>query len=286
MPGFVSVAFMSPLIFWLTDSLPRVRAYEGQLILAAALFAGLALSALSDPIYEFFEGRRWWPSPIGRWRIKAWSDYVDGLLTQAQDKDDPRYHERWAMLRTFPCRVSTDDHIARPCATAPTRLGNILAAHENYPGTRYGMDAVFYWPRLWLTLSKETRDEIEQAWAPADGLIYSAASLALIGFLYIGGAAIFGLLRNLALFLPRGDPLMYALWGLAAFSLALLLYWLSLPAHRENGSRLRSVFDLYRTNLVAMLPAASDDSVVWTGLRERLDYQEFLGKGGAGGIKP
>ena len=64
-----------------------------------------------------------------------------------------------------------------PRALWPTRLGNLIAAYEQYPRLKYGLDAVFYWPRLWVTISKDLREEIDNQQAQADGLLYVAAAL-------------------------------------------------------------------------------------------------------------
>ena len=39
-----------------------------------------------------------------------------------------------------------------PAAEWPTRLGNAIAAFEQYSDNRYGLDAIFYWPRIWINL--------------------------------------------------------------------------------------------------------------------------------------
>jgi hypothetical protein len=52
----------------------------------------------------------------------------------------------------------------------PTHLGNALRAAESYPGgdERWGLDAVFSWPRLCLLLPDSARNQIDEARAPMD----------------------------------------------------------------------------------------------------------------------
>jgi hypothetical protein len=44
----------------------------------------------------------------------------------------------------------------------PTRLGNILLAAERYPLSRYGMDTIYFWPRLFPLLPEKFQNEYEE----------------------------------------------------------------------------------------------------------------------------
>jgi hypothetical protein len=63
----------------------------------------------------------------------------------------------------------------RSHAWAP--LGNVLRAAEDYPGDdeRYGMDAVFYWPRLYLILPSDARSLADSYRSGLDRMILLAS---------------------------------------------------------------------------------------------------------------
>jgi hypothetical protein len=75
----------------------------------------------------------------------------------------------------------------------PTRLGNTIHSYETYSKTRYGLEAIFYWPRIWVNLDKDLREEIDSQQAVADSCVYSAFALGAAGMLWLlyGLAVIF-----------------------------------------------------------------------------------------------
>ncbi len=47
-----------------------------------------------------------------------------------------------------------------PAQRMPTRLGNLLRSVELRPEKKYGLDSVICWPRLWLILPEEIKNEL------------------------------------------------------------------------------------------------------------------------------
>jgi hypothetical protein len=241
-PGTAVVVALWPLIARALDLIGISGDARGLVFAGALVFAGFLIASLDDPIYEFLEGRRGWPAGLKQWSTQRHQKSVTDLLERAQDRSDPEYAERWSTLRQYP----TEDD-GTPTAKAPTRLGNILASFEQYPGRRYGMDGVFYWPRLWMKLSKDDRTDIDDAWAAADSLVYLTGGFVITSWIYLVLAAA----REVALLfrwpllvdLPTGWMLVCALLALMA---AVLAYHFALAPQVRNGEAFMSAFDLNR----------------------------------------
>lgn len=113
---------------------------------------------------------------------------------------------------------------ADPRYLMPTRLGNLLRAAEMAPRDRYGLDGVICWPRLWLLLPENVRNELTRA---RDGLD-AAAELWLWGllFLTLGG---------------------WSPWPVAAgLILSLYAYRQALRAAEVYAALIQSAYDLHR----------------------------------------
>src|SRR5205823_11752450 len=105
-PGALLVLVAGPVLV-------RLFAFAGivdstaQTTAAAVLAAlvGFALSALDDPIYEFYEGRRWWPARLGSWATKRLARHIAKRLRAADHAKDADYDELWSELRQYPLDV-------------------------------------------------------------------------------------------------------------------------------------------------------------------------------------
>jgi hypothetical protein len=174
------------------------------------------------------------------------------------------YDKIWVWLKMFPLEK------ALPVARCPTLLGNILKSYEDYPDSRYGMDAGFYWPRLWLSLEDDKKKTVDTRWSMADGILYSSFGLALSAVVYFLLVAVnlgviglsFLRLTQRTLIGPfaTGWDLILAITMLCV---AYLAYRLSLPYHRQNGESFMALFDLYRDNLGAMRNLGVEEKRKW-----------------------
>lgn len=187
------------------------------------------------PLLRLAEG--YWPSTLSAYR----NDLVAGQIKQiAKDRDrrrelfirgkkenltrDEANEFVWLdqRLRRFP----TDDN-----KVMPTRLGNILRAAEAHSTEKYKLDAIICWPRLWLVLPQDVKDELTVARARLD-------NAALMGF--------WGLLFMIWSVWIWWAPFL----GLLA---AFVAYRALLSAAETYADLVESTFDMYRTVLYQAL---------------------------------
>jgi hypothetical protein len=147
----------------------------------------------------------------------------------------------------------------------PTRLGNTLRAAEVYPGDpeRWGIDAPFWWPRLYLVLPDGVRDQVDDGRSALDQLVVLTALAA--GFAVVALGCTCG-----------GLPVVVGLPSAAgALLLSRLTYLAAVTASGAYGDLVRSCYDLYRGDLLARLgwpmPATRlDERSLWQALAQQL----------------
>jgi hypothetical protein len=202
----------------------------------AALFvvtaSGLVLQRASLPALRILEG--YWPSWLSRlqgWSSRRLSDRIDrdvrrlrelgiGPLPQKETAERGRLERRRR-------RAPVD-----PALRMPTRAGNILRASESRPHARYGLEAVLCWPRLWLVLPDDARQEV----IAARSALYLAVQAWLAGILFC----------------------IWAFWAWWAVPLGLAVaigsYYLRiLSASATYGDLVESCYDMHRGKLYAAL---------------------------------
>lgn len=265
---FPRIAARVPAIF----SLEIEKIWPKLVLYALVVIAwGGLVSALNSEFYKLYEGRTYWPRRLKERAIARQQQRVERLYAKAEAEkgvNEQEYNEIWYQLRVYPINTA-----GKRYAAFPTLLGNILFGYEDYPRDRYGMDSIFYWPRLWLTVSKENREEVGKSWAVADGLLnLSAVSLlAAILWALLATAYNFGLLDGS--YLPiTYDPGLTYLAALGWAAVAYFVYRLSLPFHRNNGEVFKALFDLYREKLTIMTELAPGEAERWRAAWAYLQY--------------
>ena len=133
----------------------------------------------------------------------------------------------------------------------PTKFGNILKASEAYTGTRYGIDAVEFWPRLLHVIPPTYRQSIDEARNELSFLVNMSA-LSLILFFLCALAVV----TNVPL---PGTPDLTSVFlnsfrYLTAGALALISIWFfnraALFSVGDFGAMIRSSYDLFRLDLL------------------------------------
>lgn len=258
LPGTVLTALLYPFldrfVRIFVDPLQAAAAWVG-----IAMFSGVSIAALDDPIYEVLEGRRLWPNWLYQWRRRRWQRYIDGLRERARclPRTDWRFLETWDRLRRFPAESD-----GTPIATRPTRLGNILASSEDYSMRAYGLHAVAYWERLWLSASKDDRDEVDRSAAPADGFTYMTAVVFFVGAFYSVIAVVSASVAVIgpSMVLTPDEQVACGYAGLALMLAARVPYAVSIPGHARHGETIKAMFDVYQDRLRKIkVPASQAD---------------------------
>jgi hypothetical protein len=255
------------------------------LIAFQAVVYGWLIVIADMHIYMLFEGRRYWPVWLSmlfvkderrrlagiRRRIKNlryWPARVPPGLSRAQlIARNNRYLEASVDGRDFPIDPDNGKHTAE----LPTRLGNILLAFEGYPERVYGLDAIFYWPRLWQMLDKDLREELNTAQAMTDSALYVSFVL------YVGAVVL--LIRYVIVYylLDDGTAAVSAIGLLGGGCLAVgyVAYRVCLHLHTSFGEMFKAAFDVFgdqidlklaKKELAAPLAGASSKAanlIIW-----------------------
>ena len=233
--------------------------FEQQVLIVGivGLLLGVLLYCLDFRIYTFYEGRFGWLSGLRNYMVHRLNEEIRCKYAEEKELFDAVEHLRqlkpltierqrqinalelklgeiWFYLLQFPLVVANGN--AQHRALSPTRLGNIMLEGELYPERKYGMDIVFYWPRMRFIVPKDVWTEIDTTKALVDFLAY--LSFALIVYTPI----------HIIAYLVLGLPLQ-ALMGLLLPLAAYLLYRVSWDELRTYYDYVKAVFDSYRKDL-------------------------------------
>jgi len=271
LPGLLATAVLYPAVARLLKYFPfdSDHLWQRPVSYAVLVFlSGALISTANDEIYKIYEGRTCWPPPLRLWAIKRQQARIDKLKKAAATTSEQTvYNELSSELRVYP----TGDTGQR-VATHPTMIGNILAGYEQYPNTRYGMDSVFYWTRIWLQMDKDKKEDIDSQWSIADGFL----TLSAISFVATPvwaaqalSAALFSMGTN---FLPLHSAGYALLASPGWLVLGYFWYRLSLPFHRQNGEIFKAIFDLYREKVRDMTALRPHEQKTWKAAWAYLQY--------------
>lgn len=208
---------------------------------AAVWFLAAAVASQWRGIVRLFEG---YPA------VRLLRSHVPGVRWHEERRrrlwigtDDAREEPDIAYLR-YPLlkdeRTDEEDVL-------PTTLGNILLAGERYSKSRYAMDAIYFWPRLYPLLPKRFQADYEE-------FIINYEFPLVVSFEAMLVAAIGGL----TILLTGGSPTLFVLWFGGGSAIAYAFYSLSFSSAEELGEQQRTAFDLYRHLLLEQWPTPVD----------------------------
>lgn len=248
LPGFLLTLGVFPGLFAILQGL-GVQAPTDVSFVLAVIGMGWLVVAADMPIYMLLEGRRFWPRFVRDLcirsetrRLARINERIDAFYA-AEEPDELRssWLEASVDKRGFPLGPAGDR-----VAIYPTALGNAIAAYEQYANTRYGIETVFYWPRIWINLDKDLREELDAHQAMVDSSVYACVTAGIAGF----GWAVYGLAALLppSLFgftagLPTA-PLCFLVSGLLAVS-AYLAYRVARFGSGQYGELFMAVLDTH-----------------------------------------
>ena len=228
--------------------LARWFGQQGQPLQIAMLVVALVGVAASAQVINRFDHtlirvlEGYWPqwlNPVRSWLITR--------QTERYEKADQRFQELAMQLEVDSAAGSAPNSElyeqyckldwclrripAMPEQRMPTRLGNRLRATERISIDKYGLDTIICWPRLWLLLPVETRNEVSAAREALD----AAARLWLWGMLFFVWT-------------------IWAWWAVPVGIIVILLaYRWMLNAADVHGDIVEAAFDLHRFKLYEAL---------------------------------
>lgn len=236
---------------------------------------GWVINATDMGVYKIFEGRDCRPQWLClffrnrqhkrieriKGRINKYIDKVEANGSQiAKEHFGQKASEVWVKLREYP--IDSEGLIQ---VDLPFRLGNVIYGYEGYSAREYGKDAVFYWPKLWLSLDTDVRRELDEQQAMADSGVYLATVLVVLGSLYLGYSI--GLLFNYYYCSHEIDTASYvvhkyAVSSVAAYLAAFLAYTIAIRLHVQYGETFKAVFDQFHSRVdFEQMALASYDKV-------------------------
>jgi len=275
----VNAYLILPLIYPELDlTTPSTVTIVGSL----TLMLSYTFYAFNFPLIRLLEGYKLQETDFLQWLLKQQHEKFDALVTDIRElwaqfeecydyfdgleKDDIPgdeeffgYQRKWQQLKAHLPRLERKFDIYFPSTrkmVLPTKLGNTIAAFEDYSRTRYGMDSIALWARLIPILKEKNYLEfVSTEKAVFDFLMNTCIVAVVLG------------LELVYLHLFRGNwGLAIGVTGLTAL-VAIILYNGMIIAARQWGTTVRVAFDLFRHDLHRRLGlrAAGD----FKGERER-----------------
>jgi hypothetical protein len=174
------------------------------------------------------------------------------------------------LIKTKAQRYLSNYYPSDPAYILPTRLGNVLAAFEDYPVTRYNINAISLWPRM-IPLLQENKF--------IENVSNNKATFDLLLNLIVASAIVFFELFYICLFMHE---ICYLIVTLILFPFLLYYFYQGLiHAATAWGLTVQVAFDLYRKELserMGLKPAKSFDQekFIWREISKHIHYGKLV----------
>lgn len=257
------------------------------LVAVASAFVGYLLWSLNPQLVKLFEGYYFqtllWPcEKYHNWRRTRILDEADEACRQyAKEQDGELLWYRKNQFITKQVRLETLYPLEGD--VMPTAVGNVFRAFERYPGRRYGIDAVLFWPHLTSAIPSEFAQVVEEANNALTFLLTSCLMCGLLGIESLGAMLKLILCpvmpyvldgsRFETLTARLSEHRFYGIFAICAFVLALAFKSGALKTSISIGKLVKSCFDLFRLNLLENMAgetALEDEWRAWARLRRSI----------------
>jgi hypothetical protein len=245
--------------------------------IAVTIVLGYTLSALNVPIIRLFEGYpfrfTWWGGALTekqsekKRKMQLRKNFYLKFYQVSKDILSSRYSDIELNARLYSrmsAKVGDIDYELRnhfpgeESAILPTRLGNSIAAFEEYPQRRYGIDAIELWSHLLPILSdKQYSIFVEREKATLDFMLNMALLTSILAFEGI---------------ISRLCGYQISMWLVLAFAAAAFFFYRgAIDSALGWGGTVKVAFDLYRYDLANQLALRS----VWSFPREKDQWRNL-----------
>lgn len=186
-----------------------------------------------------------WPKWLWNFFKRQEEKRLQSLLQKnenSRETDRRTYIETSVEIRYFPITERGEYQ-----ALFPTRIGNLIASYEAYSLRVYGMDSVFYWHRIWLSIDNDLRDHIDSQQAMVDSAVYTATALIVSGVFLMTYTVHQSLGFDWIKYL-LDTPVLFIL-SMVFFLGGYFVYRSSLFIHAQFGESFKSLFDVHRNKV-------------------------------------
>jgi hypothetical protein len=245
-PGFILSLGLFPLVRFILDSGGWALGREYPFWVTVAV-SGWLIDISDMAIYTLYEGRRFWPKHLRNLFLSRETRRLERIkqsIKTSEQQGGLGAAEAYFDARRFPL-----DEDGTYTVLYPSRLGNLMAAYEDYPYRVYAMDSVFYWYRIWLNMDKDAREEYDNKQALADSTIYVSFASYVVGLLWVIWAIISFLQAPSLLVGYIPGPRVSLMLSVGFLLTGFLIYRGSLHLHAEFGEFFKSLFDVYENQV-------------------------------------